>query len=145
MFCVTAEMLTTILPRSWLTRVGKENNKSWPTQTTLAKQPTSCECFPWGQGDEAKFYIPWGFRVYWASLGFGARKTTVFSSFSSFSSSFSSSKRDRLGCSSQKTFWSKSKATPPTLFSLFFKPWNFDLDQKCQKQLFSQKWRPEKR
>ena len=53
----------------------------------------------------------------WASLGFGARKTTVFSS-SSFSSSFSS-KRDRLGCSSQKTFWSKSKATPPTLFSIF--------------------------
>ena len=75
------------------------------------------------QGAEAKFYIPWGFRVYWASLGFGARKTTVFSSSSSSSSSSfsssSSSKRDRLGCSSQKTFWSKLKATPPTLFSNF--------------------------
>ena len=79
----------------------------------LTKWMLSC-----GQGAEAKFYISWGFRVYWASLGFGARKTTVFSSFSSFSSSFSS-KCDRLGCSSQKTFWSKSKATPPTLFSIF--------------------------
>ena len=58
-----------------------------------------------------------GFRAYWASLRFGARKTTFFISIS-FSSSFSS-KRDRLGCSSQKTFWSKSKATPPTLFSIF--------------------------
>ena len=43
----------------------------------------------------------------------------VFSSFSSSSFSSSSSKRDRLGCFSQKTFWSKSKATPPTLFSNF--------------------------
>ena len=98
---------------SWRTMSG-----SWPTSlfqlTRHSQHPTTCctllGCLLWAQGWSEILDI---LRVYWASLGFGARKTTVFSSFSS------SSKRDRLGCSSQKTFWSKSKATPPTLFSIF--------------------------
>ena len=83
----------------------------WPTSLfRLTRHPSTQQrvVLHWEPRAEAKFrYLDW------ASLGFGARKTTVFSSFSS------SSKRDRLGCSSQKTFWSKSKATPPTLFSIF--------------------------
>ena len=108
---------------SWRTMPG-----CWPTSlfrlTRHSQHPTTCctllGCLLWAQGWSEILDI---LRVYWASLGFGARKTTVFSSnfssSSSFSSSSFSSKRDRLGCSSQKTFWSKSKATPPTLFSIF--------------------------
>ena len=67
-----------------------------------------------------------------------------FSSSSSSFSSSSSSKRDRLGCSSQKTFWSKLKATPPTLFSNFLNHETLTLIKSAKNSFSVKNWRPEK-
>ena len=135
-----AEMLTTILPRTWLTRVGKENTKR-PTQTTLAKQPTSCECFLWGQTAEAKFYIPWlSFIRVWGSKNDRVQQQQQLQQLQQQQQQ----QTRQVRMLQSENFLEQIKSHPSDTFFYFFNPWNFDLDQKCQKQLFSQKWRPEK-